>query len=357
MATNHAHGIDLTDREISLVTEAVRSGWISGVGPSVSKFERGLASQIGVREAIAVANGTLALELALRALGVGPADEVLVPALTFAAPAMSVLAVGATPVFVDVDPHTWTIDPAQARAALSPKVRALIAVDVLGRPAEYDELAELGVPVIEDAAEAHGATYKGRQTGSLGDVAIFSFYANKTITTGEGGAVCTDDPDLADRMRLMCNHGMRAEERYVHRSLGRNFRMTNLSASIGVGQLERWDDIVARRAEVTGRYDSVFAALGLRVQKTSSWSSTPGWIGTACVPETQRVLARLVARGIDARLLWPALTRQPYLRAWATRPCPAAEEIARSCIQFPTSSTMTVADIAEVGDALAAAMS
>ena len=237
--------IELGPEEIRLVEEAIHTGWVSSTGPNVLEFEKLLAKRAGRQYAVAVANGTLALELVLRALGIGPGDEVIVPALTFVAPAAVVATVGAHPVFVDVSPESWTLDPAGLAHARTPKTRAVIAVDVLGHPADYDAIASAlpGIPVIEDAAEAHGATYRGRPVGSMGIAATFSFHANKTISTGEGGAVVSDDLGLVEHMRLLMNHGMTKERPYYHEVVGHNFRMTNVTAAIGVGQVNRWDEL------------------------------------------------------------------------------------------------------------------
>jgi perosamine synthetase len=224
--------VTLSDLERTFAHAAVDSGWISGTGGYVRDFEQGLAARLGRRHVVAVGNGTLALELALLALEIGPGDEVIVPALTFVAPAAAVRAVGATPVFADVTAESWTVDPARAAELVTPRTRAVVAVDLLGHPCDADSLAALGVPLVEDAAQAHGALYRGRPAGSLGVVSTFSFHANKTVSTGEGGCLATDDPGLAERARLIANHGMTAARPYWHTVVGRNFRMTNVTAAI-----------------------------------------------------------------------------------------------------------------------------
>lgn len=236
--------------ERAYVDAALAAGWLSGTGPHVRQFEQRLGERIERAHVVATANGTLAIELALRALGIGPGDEVIVPALTFAAPASSVFAVGATPVLVDIAPTTWTLCPDDVAVKLTPQTRAILAVDVLGHPADYDALARFDIPVIEDAAEAHGARYKNRPVGSFGVVSTFSFHANKAITTGEGGCAATNSVELAERMRVIANHGIRPERPYVHDVIGRNHRMTNLAAAVGLGQLDRWDDLIGDRNRV-----------------------------------------------------------------------------------------------------------
>jgi perosamine synthetase len=360
LATRHPKiplcSVDLTDLEVSFVHAALADGWISGTGGFVSRFEQALGDRVGRAHTVAVANGTLGLELALRALGVGPGAEVIVPALTFAAPAMSVRAVGATVVLADVSAETWTLSPAEVDARLTDRTRAIIAVDVIGHPADYDTLGAFGVPVISDAAQAHGAAYKGRPTGSLGDVAVFSFHANKAITTGEGGAVCTDDPRLADRMRTTANHGMRPNRPYVHELIGRNFRMTNLSAAIGLGQLERWDELITARGRVSRRYRELIPVEVARPRPIAGWADYACWLHTVTVTDRAGVLARLRANGVDARAVWPALPDQPVFADQAGDPddFPVARDVSQSALWLPTHSLLADADIRFVAELLTA---
>ncbi len=338
---------DISSVETAYVNSVLSEGWISGTGEMVRRFERRLSERLGRAHTVAVANGTLALELALRGLRIGPGDEVIVPALTFAAPAMSVLAVGASVVLADVDPGTWTLSPASARARMSSRTRAIIAVDVLGHPADYDELCGLGVPVIEDAAQAHGAEYKHRPAGSLGEVSVFSFHANKAISTGEGGSVSTDSPVLAERMSLISNHGMTAQRPYVHEVLGRNYRMTALSAAVGVGQLERWPDLIAARNRVSRRYREMLVGAGCGFRPCASWATCSCWLHVITSSHRDRVVTYLRARGIDARPIWPPLQDQPVLRSAATE-CPVSADICRRGLWLPTYAAMTDEEISAV---------
>ncbi|MCX4763821.1 DegT/DnrJ/EryC1/StrS family aminotransferase [Streptomyces sp. NBC_01275] len=347
---------NLTALERSYVDSALDDGWISGTGRFVTRFEEGISKRVGRTYTTAVANGTLALELALRALGIGPGDEVIVPAFTFAAPATTVLAVGAVPVLVDVDPETWTIDAHAARAARTARTRAVIAVDVLGHPADYDALRDLGAPVIQDAAEAHGAAYRGRPVGGQGDLSVFSFHANKAITTGEGGSVSTDSAELAARMTLLTNHGMTPQRPYVHEVVGRNFRMTNLTAALGLGQLDRWDELTGARNSVAHRYTERLDPEAYVPRPVAPWAGYSCWLHTVTVPADRRgaVLAHLRSRGIDARAVWPPLHEQPVL----ARPgvdCPVAEDVARRAFWLPSYAGMSDTDIDLVAAALAEA--
>jgi perosamine synthetase len=209
------------------------------------------SSRLELAHGVATSNGTVSLHLGLAALGIGEGDEVIVPDFTFAASANSVIHVGARPVLVDVDPDTWCISTDAIERAITPRTRAVMPVHVFGRPAQMTEIAALakarGLFVIEDCAEAHGARYDGKPVGSFSDIACFSFYGNKIVTTGEGGICLTDNPDLAARMRMLRDHGMRPERRYWHEEPGFNFRMTNLQAAIGCAQLERMDELITMR--------------------------------------------------------------------------------------------------------------
>src|SRR6266496_1099800 len=249
---------DIGERELAYVTDAVRSGWISSSGVYVDRFESSFAALCGVRHAVAVANGTVALHLALRAAGIGAGDEVIVPSLTFAATAAAVVHAGAAPVFVESTAHYWCMDPVAVEAALGPRTRAIIPVHLYGHPADMDALHEIArsrhLVVIEDAAEAHGARCRGRVVGSIGDLGCFSFYGNKIMTTGEGGMVTTNDSALATHMRFLKNHAMEPQRRYWHSEVGFNYRMTNLQAAVGCAQVERFQELQRARAQVLGWY-------------------------------------------------------------------------------------------------------
>ncbi len=347
--------VDIGDIERSYVLEALADGWVSGTGPAVEGFERKLGERVGRRHTIVTANGTLALELALRALGVGPGDEVIVPAFTFVAPATSVLAVGADVVLADVSYETWTLEPRSVARAITARTKAIIAVDVMGHPADYDALSEFGVPVIEDAAEAHGACYKGRPAGSLGDIAVFSFHANKAISTGEGGAACTDSDELADRMRLLTNHGMRADRPYWHAVVGRNYRMTNVTAAIGLGQVERWDDLIAARRQVSRWYDDLLQDSGCGMRPVADWAEVSCWLHTVTVSDREAVLGHLRKVGIDARAVWTSLTHQPVLSGNSVA-CPVSEDLARQALWLPTYNALSWEEVSYVAEALKAAV-
>jgi perosamine synthetase len=332
--------ITFLGNESAYCKEALDSRWISGAGPYLTRFEELIAGKIQRRHAICVTNGTMALELALRAMDIGVGDEVIVPSLTFAAPAASVLAVGATPVLVDVTAESWTIDPAAVEKAIGSRTKAIITVDVLGHPCDYDRLLKLGIPIIEDAAEAHGALYKGRPVGSFGLVSTFSFHANKTITTGEGGCVATDDDALNKKMRLIANHGMNPAKPYWHEVTGRNFRMTNLTAAIGCGQAEHWDELVAARNTAAATYDRTLIGAPIERRPVASWAKEACWLYTVHSPRRSELLSALRAEGIDARAIWHVLPDNPSLAGARVLDHSVARSITDEAFWLPTWANM-----------------
>jgi perosamine synthetase len=344
--------VNLSELEREYAKEAIDTGWISGGGKYLTEFESALAQKIGRKHVIAVANGTLALELALLAQGVGAGDEVVVPALTFAAPAAAVRTVGAQPVFAEITSASWTLDPEHVRQLINDKTKAIIAVDVLGHPCDFESLQGLGIPIIEDAAEAHGALYRGTPVGSFGVMSTFSFHANKTITTGEGGCVATDDDSLAASMRLISNHGMTKEHPYWHPVVGHNFRMTNVTAAIGLGQVERWDEMVAARNRVAQLYDELLGDSIVQRRPVASWATEACWLYTVTATDRERLLPFLRAQGIDARAIWTALPDLPLYANSLRGDYSCARRIANTALWLPTWAYMPEEAIASVADAL-----
>lgn len=342
--------VTLSQLERSYAKDAIDTGWISGTGAYISRFESALAQKIGRKHVIAVANGTVALQLALLAKGIGPGDEVIVPALTFVAPAAAVRSVGARPVFADITLESWTLDPNEVDRVLSEKTKAVIAVDVLGHPCDFEQLLRLGVPVIEDAAEAHGALYGVRPVGSFGEISTFSFHANKTISTGEGGCVATDDDVLAKTMRLISNHGMTSDRPYWHPVVGHNFRMTNVTAAIGLGQVERWDEMVAARNQVARIYDEFLGNSIVQRRPVAHWATEACWLYTVCTSGREALLTFVREQGIDARAIWMALPDLPLYESSVQGDYVVAREVARTACWLPTWAHMpeeTVAFVAE----------
>ncbi len=347
------------ERELAYVTDAVRSGWVSSIGRYVTEFERGIAGVCGVGEAVATNSGTSALHLALAALDIGAGDEVIVPSLTFIATANAVRYVGATPVFADSDPAHWCIDPNDVARLITDRTRAIIAVHLYGHPADMDAIAAIarprGIAVIEDAAEALGGTYRGRPVGSLADVAVFSFYGNKLITTGEGGMLVTDDRPLADRARLLRDHAMHPTRRYWHDEVGYNFRTTNIQAALGVAQLEQMPAFLARKRAIARAYRDGLAELRVVwMQPEAPWAESSCWMSTLLVTDgdvSRDALAeRLRERGIDTRPVFLPLHLMPPYQE--TRVLHHAQRIARRGLSLPSAVSLTAEDQAYVIDAV-----
>jgi perosamine synthetase len=358
------------EREIAYVTDAVRSGWVSSIGPYIDRFEQDFARYLGVRHAVAVSNGTVALHLALHAMGLGPGDEVIVPDLTFAATAHTVLQTGATPVFADVSAETWCLDPRAVERALTPRTRAIVPVHLFGHPADMPAISALArasghgrVRVLEDAAEAHGASIGGVKAGALGDMGAFSFYGNKLMTTGEGGMLTTDDDALARRCRFLKDHGMSPERRYFHTELAFNYRMTNLQAAVGCAQLERIDTLIAAKRRIFDRYADALAGLdGLRFQTEAAWADATRWFTTTHIDPDRsattatRLRACLAKAGIQTGPPWtPLHLTGAHYRA-APWPCPVAETLGRHAMHLPCSVSLTDAQQDRVIDAVRTAV-
>lgn len=249
---------DISGNELKYLVEAFLSTWISSTGSFIDQFEKRFSAFCECDHGVAVSNGTVALHLALTALGVGNGDEVIVPDMTFAATINTVLHANAVPVIVDIERDSWCIDPAEIEKAITPRTRAIIPVHLYGQPCDMEAIMRIAARhnlfVIEDCAEAHGAIFNGKKVGSIGDVGCFSFFGNKVITTGEGGMCTTNNAALTDTLRVLRDHGMSKTKKYWHEMVGFNYRMTNLQAAIGVAQLEHIDDILRKRAEMEERY-------------------------------------------------------------------------------------------------------
>jgi perosamine synthetase len=335
----------LTHREFRSVLDAFISCWISSKGPYVGKFEDEFRKFIGVEHGIAVSNGTVALHLALVALDVGPGDEVIVPDLTFAATINAVLYCGATPVIVDVDPTTWCLTRKLVEDACTARTKAIIPVHLYGRPAEIGPITRFakskGIAVIEDCAEAHGARYAGRPVGQFGDVNCFSFYANKIVTTGEGGMCLTDSDQLAETLRLLRDHGMSPERSYWHERVGYNYRITNLQAAIGESQLWRIEKTLRRNSGIAARYGEALGGIaGVRLPPKLPDEYDPVvWLACVQVPAEKRlpIMHAAYQAGIEMRPFFHPLSTLPPYNKYA-RACPTSLELAATGINLPTSN-------------------
>ena len=353
----------LGDEEIRLVTDAVTSGWVSSLGEYLEQFEESFAAFCGVKHCVSLANGTVAIHLALKVLGIGERDEVIVPDLTFVATANAVVTAGARPVVADVRTSDWNLDPTSVERLITPRTKAIIPVHLYGHPAEMDELRRIaeahGLKIIEDAAEAHGAEYHGRRVGSLGDCATFSFYGNKIITTGEGGVITTDSDEIAERARFLRDHGMSKVRRYWHTDVGYNYRMTNLQAALGVAQMGKIDRFIAERDRVLDGYRRHLRGAPLTMNPCMPGTRPVNWITCAVLDGVDRaerdaVLVRLKERGVDSRPFFYPLSQLPmYLGAAAA---PVSADLSARGLNLPTYPTLTDDEVERVCSALTAAI-
>jgi perosamine synthetase len=352
------------------VRECVETGWISSAGRFVDEFESAWARYCGRRHGVAVSNGTVALQAAVAALDLAPGDEVVIPTFTIVSCALAVLAAGARPVLVDCDPRTWCMDVEQARARVTGRTKAIMPVHIYGHPVDVGPLLEQGPAVIEDAAEAHGAEYRHagewRRCGSFGELSCFSFYANKIVTTGEGGMVLTDDDGLAARLRSLRDLGFDPERRFRHQELGFNFRLTNLQAAVGVAQVEQVDERVARKREAAARYAERLAGLaGLQLPVEEPWARNVYWMYGVVVDEetgldAAALAGRLRAEGVETRPFFLGMHEQPVFRKrglFEGESYPVAERLARQGLYLPSGTALTDGQIDAVCSALSAVLS
>jgi perosamine synthetase len=349
----------LGQRELEYVTDCIETGWISSAGRYIEEFETGWAEYCGRRHGVAVSNGSMALHAAIAALDLEPGDEVILPTFTIISCASSVLAAGATPVLVDADPETWTMDVQHLESRIGERTRAVMPVHIYGHPVDMSPVLEVaarhGLAVVEDAAEAHGAEYRveegsWRRCGSFGAQSCFSFYANKLVTTGEGGMVLTDDDDVGERLRSLRNLGFRPERRFHHEQLGFNLRLTNLQAALGVAQLERMEQIVARKREVASRYTTGLAGVeGLQLPLEKPWARSVFWMYGIVIDESTghdavTVAERLRELGVDTRPFFLGMHEQPALHRlglFLEEHHPVAERLARQGLYLPSGLALT----------------
>jgi perosamine synthetase len=351
----------LGEKELEYVTECVLSGWVSSAGKFVTEFERRFAEFCDTRYAVATSSGTTALHLALVTAGIGAGDEVIVPTMSFIATANAVKYTGATPIFVDSEPDTWTIDPAQIEPAITPRTKAIIPVHIYGHPADMDPIMEIArahdLLVIEDAAEAHGALYKGRRVGGIGDIGMFSFYGNKIITTGEGGMVVTNNDVLDQEMRVLRGHGMSPNRRYWHEVLGYNYRITNIQAALGVAQMEKIDRLVQAKRHMAQRYAEGLGDIpGITLPSQAEWAYNVYWLYSILVDPDEfgmtrdELIARLGEQDIDTRPIFPCMHEQPI---YATgQDLPVASYISDNGLSLPGATSLTDRDFDRVIEAM-----
>jgi perosamine synthetase len=355
----------LDGNEKKYLIECIESGWISSEGPFVKRFEEGFAARVQRRHGIAVCNGTAALDAADDALGIGPGDEVILPAFTIISCIGQIVRAGATPVLVDSDPLTWNMDVGQVEAKITARTKAIMAVHIYGLPVDMDPLLDIarrhGLGIIEDAAEMHGQTYRGRPCGSFGDISTVSFYPNKHVTTGEGGMVLVDDDRLAEDCRGLRNLCFQPHKRFVHERLGWNLRMTNLQAAVGLAQLERLDEFVARKRHMGTRYTRALSGLpGVQLPLASTdYAENIYWVFGVVIDEArgmdaEEAMRQLAAAGIGTRPFFAPMHQQPVLRRMGLfegESYPVSERLYRQGFYLPSGMALTDAQMDQVAEA------
>lgn len=355
----------LGGNELKYVSDCIARSWISSQGEYIRKFEATFAEYHGVRHALSVANGTCALHLALVAAGVGPGHSVAVPNLTFGASANAVIHAGAKPVFIDVDPVTWNLDSEDLRRKLTPEMKAVMPVHLYGHPCDMEPILELAsahrLTVVEDCAEALGARYRGQLVGTFGQAGCFSFFANKVITTGEGGMVVTNDSDLYKRLVLYRDHGMEPSRRYWHLVPGFNYRMTNLQAAVGLAQMEQIEDFLQRMGTIDRFYREELGDFAEMLMPPSQPGCEPVcWLFTLllrgtdhCKLSREDLIRYLASHGIDSRPMFYPLDQQPAYGSFAGTDCPVSHSISPMGLSLPTSKELSEDQVRLIGKTVA----
>jgi perosamine synthetase len=341
----------LNGNEEKYLVDCIRTGWISSEGPAVSEFEKKFSHYVGRMYGVAVSNGSAALEVAVKALGISENDEVIMPTFTIISPAAAVFKCGAKPILVDSDPYTWNMNVGDIEAKITSKTKAIVVVHMYGLPVDMDPVLELAkrynLKIIEDAAEMHGQTYNGKMCGSFGDVSIFSFYPNKHITTGEGGMIVTDNEELSEKCKFYRNLCFIPRRRFVHEELGWNYRLTNLQAALGLAQLETIDNAVVKKREIGKKYQGAFAGIEniqLPLAKTS-YSENIYWVfgiiikGDNAEQKLTDLVSKLGKKGVGTRPFFWCMHEQPVFNniGWyINEKYPIAEGIARCGFYLPS---------------------
>lgn len=346
--------------EKKYVDDCMDTTWISSAGKYVNRFEEKYAEFMGMKQALSCSNGTVALHVPLIALGLKPDDEVLVPSLTYIATANAVRYCGATPVFVDCLADTWNIDPEDIKRKITPRTRGIIPVHLYGNPCDMDAIMMIAKThnlfVLEDAAECHGATFKGQKAGTFGDVATFSFFGNKIITTGEGGMIVTDNEELAKQMRILKGQGQDPERRYWFIEVGYNYRMTNIEAAIGLAQLEQIDLHISNRRNVAEWYQEELKDMRnyFSFQKVTEGAESVWWMYSILLKENNRIsrdalMDKLKDDGIETRPLFYPMHQMPVYEDKDAK-CPISEKVAANGLNLPTHALLSREDVTYICD-------
>lgn len=356
----------LDGNEKKYLMECIDTGWISSEGPFIKKFEELFAKRVNRNHGIAVSNGSVALDAAVLALGIGKDDEVIMPTFTIISCAAAIVRAGAIPVLVDADPVTWNMDVNQIESKITSKTRAIMVVHIYGLPVDMDPITEIaqkyGIKIIEDAAEMHGQTYKNKPCGSFGDISTFSFYPNKHITTGEGGMIVTDDPLLAERCRSLRNLCFKPEKRFVHDELGFNFRMTNLQAALGLAQLERLDEFVGKKRRMGEKYNLLLNDVkGIQLPlNEADYARNIYWVYAIVLKNeipfnAEEYMQKLGKVGVGTRPFFYPMHLQPVFKKmglFKNEKYPVAENIAERGLYLPSGMSLKEEQINLVAERL-----
>ena len=347
----------LGEKELLYVSECILTGWVSSIGKFVTQFEEMFAKFCDTKYAISTSSGTTALHLSLLALGIQLGDEVIVPSLTFIATANVVRHCGATPVFIDSEMETWNIDPSLIEEAITPRTKAIIPVHLYGHPADMDPIVAIAkkynLHVIEDAAEAHGALYKGKKVGSLGEMGTFSFFGNKTITTGEGGMVVTDDETLYNKMQMTKAHGMDPKIKYIHPVLGYNYRLTNIQAAIGVAQMEKINEIIEKKRLIAKWYENGLKNIpGIILPPEKEWARNVYWMYSILIDDSitgisrDELMENMERNGIETRPIFYPIHKQPIYNLSLN--LPVVEKLSTIGLSLPSASKLQKEDVERI---------
>jgi len=353
------------NKEIKYVNECLKTGWISSAGRFINEFEEKWAEYCGMKYGIAVSNGTVALEVAVKCLNLEPDDEIIMPTFTIISCAMAILYNKCKPVLVDSDPRTWVLDVNKIEKKITKKTRAIMPVHIYGHPCDMEPIIKIAqkhhLYIIEDAAEAHGAEYQGKKCGCFGDISCFSFYANKIITTGEGGMLLTNSKEYLEKAKSIRNLCFKPEKRFYHTDLGNNFRLTNIQAAIGLAQLERIDELIERKIWIGKSYNQRLSRIvSIQLPAEKSWAKNVYWMYGLVIDEKTKMdaleLAKILKeKGIDTRPFFLGMHEQPIFRKmelFDNESYPVAERIARKGLYLPSGMSLTEKQIDKVCEVL-----
>ncbi|MFH0861097.1 MAG: DegT/DnrJ/EryC1/StrS family aminotransferase [Candidatus Altiarchaeota archaeon] len=350
------------EEELANVVDCIKTNWISSKGKYIEEFENKFSKYCGVKHGVTTTNGTTALHLAISSLGIGKGDEVIMPTFTMIATAFAVTYTGAKPVFVDSEPETWNVDVEKIEEMITNKTKAIMPVHIYGHPCDMDSISDIAddndLYVVEDAAEAHGAEYKGRKVGGLSDIGCFSFYANKIITTGEGGMVVTNDEELVERARELRDLAHSKKKRFLHERVGYNYRMTNVQAAIGVAQMEKIEKFVNARRNNANRYNSLLIGInGITLPPEKPWAKNVYWMYSILIDKEKfgisrdELMMKLEDKGVGTRAFFVPMHKQPVYDK-AKGQFPVSERLAENGLYLPSSSKLTEKEIRWVCDAI-----